>query len=140
VQPPPTPPPAPPALPGHYKGLTSQITTFEFDVTSDGFHVTNLKTGQVNVGCTPPFSLYGGEIDLGSYTMTVSADGNFGVEYNDNGTIGGATPYTGHTKITGHFNGPTVTGNLEVNLSFTYAGTAYACGSGLQIWNVSRIA
>jgi hypothetical protein len=134
----PPPLPAPPAQAGHYKGLTSQLTTFEFDVTVDGSRVTNLKTGQVNAGCTPHFNLYGGEIDLGSYQMLIGADGTFGVEWASNGTIGGATPYTGHTKITGHFNGPTATGTLEVTLGFAYGGVVYACGSGLQTWNVSR--
>lgn len=141
--PPPPPPPAPPALAGHYKGLTSQLTTFEFDVTSDGFRVTNLKTGQVNAGCTPQFGLSGGEIDLGSYLMNVTTGGDFGVEYDDRGTISGGTisgtiPYTGHTKISGHFNGLTAVGSLEVTLGFSYNGVSYACGSGHQTWTVNR--
>ncbi len=108
-------------------------------MTSDGYRVTNLKTGQVNAGCTPHFNLYGGEINLGAYAMNITADGSFGVEWDNNGTIGGVVPYTGHTRITGHFNGPTASGNLEDTLSFVYSGTAFACGSGLQTWTVSRI-
>jgi hypothetical protein len=137
--PPPPPPPLPPAQPGHYKGSTSQLTTFDFDVTADGYKVTNLVTGQVNVGCTPHFNLYGGQINLGSYAMPIGTDSTFGVEYADNGAIGGTTPYAGRTKITGHFNGPTAVGTLEVTLSFASGGIAYACGSGLQTWTVTRI-
>jgi hypothetical protein len=134
----PPPPPTPPAQPGHYKGLTSQLTTFEFDVSSPGYSVTHLKTGQVNAGCTPHFSTSGGEIDLGSYAMNVSSDGNFGVEWNYNATLGGSVPVTGHTKIVGHFNGPTATGTLEDNFAFTYSGIAFTCGSGLQTWTVTK--
>jgi hypothetical protein len=119
--------------------LTSQLTTIEFDVTSDGYHVTNLRTGQVNMGCTPHLSLYGGDINTGSFTMIITSAGDFGLESNDNGTIGGVAPYAGHTKLLGHLNGPTATGTVERTLSFTYSGTAFACGSGLQTWTVSRI-
>jgi hypothetical protein len=140
----PPPPPAPVAIPGHYKGLSSQLTTFEFDVIANGNAVTNLTTGQVNAGCTPPFGLSGGEIHLGTYVMPIASDATFGVDYNSGGTISGGTingtiQYTGRTTITGHFSGPTAIGTLQVSLAFTYSGTAYACGSGLQTWSAARI-
>ena len=51
--PPPAPPPlpTPPAQPGHYKGLSSQLTNFEFDVTPDGnfVHTPRHRTDQRGV-------------------------------------------------------------------------------------------
>jgi hypothetical protein len=135
--PPPTPPPAPPAQTGHYKGVTSQNETIDFDVTADGRSVTNLKTGQINQGCTPPFNLYGGRIDLGTYLMFISRDGSFGVEYSGTGTIGTA-PAQGRASLTGHFSGPVAVGNLQRTTTFTNGGVAYSCGSGLQTWTATR--
>jgi hypothetical protein len=140
--PPPAPPPPaptpPPATPGHYKGLTSQMTTFEFDVTLNGRGVANLVTGQVNQGCTPAFHLWGGQINLGSYVIPIANDGSFAVSWSGSGTVGSA-PATGRTSITGHLSGATAVGNLEETTNFTWTGgVAYACGSGLQNWTVTR--
>ena len=138
AEPPPPLPPTPLALPGHYKGLTSQMTTFEFDVIATGAGVTNLVTGQVNQGCTPQFNLSGGAINLGTYVMPIGGDGTFGVSFSTNGTIG-TVAATGAVSITGHFSGPTAVGNLERKTFFTWTnGVAYACGSGLQTWTVTR--
>jgi len=134
---PPPPPPAPPAQPGHYKGTTSQLTTFEFDVTASGSGVTNLVTGQVNQGCTPHFSLYGGEINLGTYLISIAPDGSFALSYSSGGTVG-SIPATGSTSITGHISGATAVGTLEETTSFTYNGVAYSCESGRQTWTVTR--
>jgi hypothetical protein len=47
------PAPTPAAVDGHYKGVTSQNETFEFDIRWDGRNFSGLKTGQINQGCTP---------------------------------------------------------------------------------------
>jgi hypothetical protein len=140
TSPPPLPPAPPPPLsaqPGHYEGSTSQLTTFAFDVTASGGGVTNLITGQVNQGCTPHFSLYGGVIDLGTYEISIATDGSFALSYSSGGTVG-SSPVTGHTSITGHMSGATAIGTLEETTNFTYEGVAYACGSGRQTWTVTR--
>ncbi len=114
------------------------MTTFEFDVVSNGSGVANLVSGQVNQGCTPAFHLYGGQISLGTYVIPVAADGSFGVSWSSGGTVGSVAA-TGHTSITGHLSGATAVGNLEETTNFTWTnGVAYACGSGLQTWTATR--
>ena len=142
-QPPPTaPPPAPPAptphaQPGHYKGLTSQITNFEFDVTSDGNFVTHLVTGQINEGCTPPASLYGGDLNFGTAMIPIAADGSFTLDIPYQSKVD-EDPSTGHLAIVGHLSGSNATGTLSDTVSFTHQGTQYSCGSGLQTWTATR--
>ena len=136
---PPAPPPAPTphAQPGHYKGLTSQITNFEFDVTGDGNFVTHLVTGQINEGCSPGGSLYGGDLNFGTSMIPITADGSFTIDIPYTGTVD-ENPSAGHLTIIGHFSGTTATGTLSDTVSFTSEGTQYSCGSGLQTWTATR--
>jgi hypothetical protein len=106
-------------------------------VTADGRGIAHLVTGQVNQGCTPGGSLYGGQINLGTYVIPIASDGSFTLTYSGTGTVG-SNPATGRTSITGHMTGSTAAGTLEENTSFTADGVAYSCGSGLQTWTVSR--
>src|SRR5262245_15627694 len=71
----PQPPPAPPAQPGHYHGLTSQLTTVDLDVSADGRSATNISTGQINQGCTPPGHISGGGIS--DFARPIASDGTF---------------------------------------------------------------
>ena len=135
---PPPPPPAPPAQPGHYKGLTSQLTTFEFDVRADGRAVQNLVSGQINAGCTPPAHLGGGELSLGPFPWPIAENGAFRIDMPYQGTVAGA-PSTGRLEITGQFNGAAATGTLSDSMTFVYEGVGYSCGSGLQTWSVTRV-
>jgi len=136
---PPAPPPAPTphAQPGHYKGLTSQITNFEFDVTGDGNFVTHLVTGQINEGCSPGGSLYGGDLNFGTSMIPIAVDGSFTIDIPYTGTVD-EDPSTGHLTIIGHFSGTTATGTLSDTVSFTSEGTQFSCGSGLQTWTATR--
>jgi hypothetical protein len=137
VEPPPvTPPPAPPAQPGHYHGTTSQLETIDMDVTSDGRTVTNIHTGQINQGCTPPGHLFGGGISMA--TRTLGSDGSFVVDFPASGSFSDGTQYTAHYNLTGRFSGSTATGTLTVTTNFTANGTAYSCGSGQQTWTATR--
>ena len=136
----PTPPPAPappPAEVGHYKGQTSQLETFEFNVVSGGTYVTNIVTGQINEGCTPPGHLYGGNYRSGSALIPISADGSFRIDFDYTGTVG-SSPSTGHFTIAGHLNGATAAGTLSDSTNFSEDGVGYSCGSGLQTWTASR--
>jgi len=136
---PPTPtptPPAPPAQPGHYHGTDSQLEVIDFDVTSDGRTVTNLTTGQINQGCTPPAHIFGGGIR--ATNVPVSSDGSFVVDFSFTGNFSDGTPYSGHDNITGRFSGATATGTLTSTLNFTANGTGYSCGSGQQTWTATR--
>ena len=142
VQPPPTeppptqPPPAPPAQPGHYHGLTSQLTTVDLDVSADGRGATNISTGQINQGCTPPAHISGGGIQGAS--RPIANDGTFVVNFDFQGSFSDGTPYSGNLNMTGHFSGSSVSGTLAATLNFTDNGTAYACGSGQQTWTAMR--
>jgi hypothetical protein len=143
VQPPPTeppptpqPPPAPPAQPGHYHGLTSQLTTVDFDVSADGRGATNISTGQINQGCTPPGHISGGGIEGAS--RPIATDGTFVVNFDFQGTFSDGTAYSGNLNMTGHFSGSSASGTLSATLNFTDNGTAYACGSGQQTWTATR--
>lgn len=136
----PPPPPQPVALPGHYQGLTSQLTTFEFDVT-DGFHVTGIKTGQINEGCTPPGHIYGNIYNFGTYTLPLASDGAFTLDYPHQSFIDfpdARVDTNARLTITGHVLGSSATGNLELSVTFVYQGTPYSCGSGLQTWTATR--
>jgi hypothetical protein len=141
--PPPPPPPAPPPLPtppaqpGHYKGLTSQLTNFEFDVTSDGNFVTHLVTGNINEGCTPGGSLAGGDLNYGTETLPIATDGSFTINTDYQGQVD-QDPSTGHLAIIGHLTGGMATGTLSKTTNFTHEGTQYSCGSGLQTWTATR--
>ncbi|MDX6402181.1 MAG: hypothetical protein QOF27_2787 [Gaiellaceae bacterium] len=137
LPPPPPPPPAPHGQPGHYKGLTSQITNFEFDVTADGNFVTHLVTGQINEGCSPGGSLYGGDLNFGEAKIPIATDGSFTIDDSYQSTVD-ENPSTGHLTIVGHMSGSTATGTLSDNVSFSQDGTPFSCGSGLQTWTVTR--
>jgi hypothetical protein len=141
--PPPTPRPAPPPLPtppaqpGHYKGQSSQLTNFEFDVTPDGNFVTHLVTGQINEGCSPGGSLSGGDLNFGTATIPIAADGSFTIDLPYQSVVD-QDPSTGHLTIIGHLSGVMATGTLSDTVSFTHEGTQYSCGSGLQTWTATR--
>ena len=143
VQPPPTeppptpqPPPAPPAQPGHYHGLTSQLTAVDLDVSADGRGATNISTGQINQGCTPPAHISGWGIEGAS--RPIANDGTFVINFDFQGTFSDGTAYSGNLSMTGHFSGSSVSGTLSATLNFTDNGTAYACGSGQQTWMATR--
>jgi hypothetical protein len=138
TSPPPPAPPPPPALQpppaGHYSGRTSQNETFDFDVS--GFSLLNLRTGQVNQSCTPPFNIWG------NYTTAtrapISSDGSFHIEWSGPGAVGGQ-PANYHTTIDGHFSGSLAAGTLKIESSFTGSdGIFRTCTSGLVTWTASK--
>ena len=121
---------------GHYKGVTSQSETFEFDIVNGGLNFRGLKTGQINEGCTPQFHLYGGNVDWPNYVVPVTLAGDFTLDTSV--TYADSNWAAGHVTIRGHMTGQVGSGSLEVKDAFTYNGTAYTCGSGLQTWTVTR--
>ena len=127
---------------GHYKGSTSQLETFEFDITNGGRTFRGLKTGQINAGCTPQFNLYGGNLHWPNSTFPVSLSGDFTIDTNINYGAGAAADWgsnwSGHLTVRGHMNRKVGSGSIEVKNAFTWNGTAYTCGSGLQTWTVTR--
>jgi hypothetical protein len=132
--PPPPPAPTPAAVDGHYKGVTSQNTIFEFDIVNGGLSFRGLKTGQINQGCTPSFHLYGGDLDWPNYVVPVTRAGDFTIDTDLNSGSG----WTGHVTIHGHMSGQVGSGSLERKNAFSSNGIAYTCGSGLQTWTVTR--
>jgi hypothetical protein len=132
----PPPPPPPPAQPGHYHGTDSQLEVIDFDVRSDGRAVTNLTTGQINQGCTPPGHIYGG--GLKDASAAISADGSFLIDFDYQGTFSDGTAYNGHFNLSGHFSGSSASGTLSATLNFAAGGTGYRCGSGQQTWTANR--
>ena len=135
----PAPPPSPPpGQPGHYKGTTSQNENFEFDVTSNGRGVTNVVTGQINEGCNGGFTLFGFAGKWVTDILPIDAGGGFSVDFPYITTVNSSAA-TGKFTLTGHLNGAVGVGNFQKTTNFTENGTAYACGSGLQTWTVTRI-
>lgn len=141
---PPSPPP-PPALTGHYKGATSANELIEFDVIAGPCQgasaatvcVTNFHTGQMNQGCTPPFYLSGGYINTGTYKIPVNADGSFGIQYSETGTVGPVAAPS-FVKITGAFSASLAAGTVERKTEFTWTdGVHYSCGTG-PTWTAAR--
>lgn len=124
---------------GHYKGVTSQSETFEFDIADGGLSLRGLKTGQINQGCTPHFNLYGGNYNWPNYVGSVTRSGDFTIDTDVTYGAGTGSVGAGHLTIRGHMAGQSGIGSLEVKLNFTGAnGVAYSCGSGLQTWTVTR--
>lgn len=138
VPPTPKPPVPPPGQPGHYKGTTSQNELFEFDVTSDGRGVTNVVTGQINQGCNGGFTLWGGAGTWVSGRLPIDSSGRFTVDFPYQNVVN-ASASNGRFTLTGHLNGAVGVGNFQVTTNFIENGVAYACGSGLQTWTVTRI-
>jgi hypothetical protein len=143
-EPPATPPPAPapPGQAGHFKGLTSQLTTFEFDVASDGWSVSGIKTGQINEGCTPPAHISGNIYDFGSNTLRLSTDGDFTLDYPHQSWIDFPdvrVTTSARITINGHVSGSSATGDLQLSVTFVYQGVPFSCGSGLQTWTAMRV-
>lgn len=137
--PPPPPAPTPAAIDGHYKGVTSQSETFEFDIVNGGYSFRGLKTGQINMGCTPHASIGGNRFDWLNYTVPVSLAGDFTIDANLNDFNDGVWAWTGrHLTIRGHMNGQVGTGSLELKYSVSGYGRTFTCGSGLQTWTVTR--
>jgi hypothetical protein len=134
---PPPPEPTPAAIDGHYKGVTSQNETFEFDIVSGGLVFRGLKTGQINEGCTPPGHIYGNYFDWPDYAVAVTLAGDFTIDTDLRGSVGDSQS-TGHLTIRGHMNGQAGSGSLELKNAFTSNGVAYTCGSGLQTWTVTK--
>lgn len=123
---------------GHYKGVTSQNETFEFDITSGGLSFKGLKTGQINEGCTPSFHLYGGNLDWPNYFVPVTRDGDFTIDTDLTGWTIGNWPASVHLTIRGHMAGQTGSGSLEMKDAFNANGVGYTCDSGLLVWTVTR--
>lgn len=125
---------------GHYKGVTSQNETIEFDIRP-GFGASSdfygLKTGQINEGCTPQFHIRGNY--LSGYYAEVQWGGDFILDKDLTGWHVGDSPATEHLTIRGHMNGQAGSGSLELKTTFVADGVAYSCGSGLQTWTVTRI-
>ena len=141
--PPPYVPPPPVFQAGHYKGQTSQNENFEFDVTSDVLSgVRGLKTGQVNLGCTPPGHVWINGYDFGAYSIPLVADGGFSFDERYDGSIvfpDGTRPTQNELIITGHIAGAVAIGNLQLHTVFSDSGTVWDCGSGLQTWTATRV-
>jgi hypothetical protein len=137
--PPPYSGPEPPAFYGHYKGVTSQNETIEFDMRPGGIFLGELKTGQINQGCTPAdIGLYGGNLDL-SHGAIVSASGDFTIDESlSYGESDWSSNWSGHVTIHGHLFGSGGSGSLEVKTAFNANGVAHTCGSGLVTWTVMR--
>jgi hypothetical protein len=129
----------PGALGGHYKGVTSQNETFEFDISSSGWTFSGLKTGQINQGCTPQFHLSGNYLNMPTTYAFVPTTGNFTIDQDLSGWHLGDTPMTEHLTVHGHMDGEVGSGTLELKSAFTYNGVAYTCGSGLQTWTVAKV-
>jgi hypothetical protein len=136
--PPPPPRPTPAAVDGHYKGVTSQNETFEFDIANGGLSFRGLKTGQINEGCTPHFSIYWNYLDWPNYVVPVSMAGDFTIDTDLTGWHVGSWPASEHVTIRGHMAGPVGSGSLEMKTAFSGNGISYSCGSGLQTWTVTR--
>jgi hypothetical protein len=136
----PTPAPTPAALDGHYKGLTSQNETLEFNIMSGGLAFRGLKTGQINEGCTPHGSIYGNYFDWPDYIVSVTLSGDFTIDTDIFGYHVGSSPASAHLTIHGHMTGQAGIGSLELKSAFTdlSTGVSYTCGSGLQTWTVTR--
>jgi hypothetical protein len=118
---------------GHYKGQTSQNENFEFDVVSDVYSgVRGLKTGQINLGCTPP-----------AHTIPLASDGSFSYDQKYQSSIsfedGTTRPTQDEAIITGHISGAVAVGSLLLHTIFANAGTGWDCGSGLQTWTATKI-
>ena len=106
------------------------------DFDANGQTASNITTGQINQGCTPPGHIYGGGLDHSS--RPISSDGTFVVDFAFQGTFSDGTPYNGHFNFTGRLSGSTASGTLSSTLNFTSSGTAYSCGSGVQTWTATR--
>jgi hypothetical protein len=110
-------------LDGHYKGVTSQNETFEFDIYNGGLSFRGLKTGQINEGCTPQFHLYWGYLNWPTYVVPVSSSGDFTIDTDLTGWHVGDWPSTGDLTIRGHMNGRAGTGSIEKKTAFNGNGT-----------------
>jgi hypothetical protein len=122
-----------PAQPGHYEGKTSQNERFAFDVTSDAMGVTDLVTGQINQSCTH-YNISQGQLDFGSYRISIDADGTFKFDQTFKNTVNGETTVetNDHIVITGRFAENGASGTLLRTLDFD------ACSSGPQTWTATR--
>jgi hypothetical protein len=147
--PPYTPPPPAPgaAVDGHYKGVTSQNETIEFDITNGGSSFHGLKTGQINEGCTPGFSIHGNNLQWNyipqpgrfDWGFDVSSAGDFTLDTDLPGWSVAGSPATEHLTVRGHMSGQAGSGSLELKTAFVANGVAYSCGSGFQTWTVIRV-
>ena len=108
---------------------------FNFDIGPDGLTLTNLHTGQINEGCTPPdYYIYGGQLTYNG-PFPVGSDGSFEIKDAFVTTIGGvATNET--VDITGHVANGIAAGTLHVENSFYYYGQ-YDC-TDTQSWTASK--
>lgn len=138
---PPYVPPPPVFQTGHYKGQTSQSENFEFDVDFSG--VRGLKTGQVNLGCTPPQHLWMYGYDFGAYSIPLATEGSFSYDQKYQSSLtftdGTLAPTQNEVIITGHISGAVAVGNLQLHTVYAKSGTVWDCGSGLQTWTATRI-
>ena len=126
----------PEALPGHYAGQTSQGTDISFDVAANSSRLENLRTGQINVSCNPPFRLSGGQVGLP--WIPIAGDDSFGYAWTGPSRVGQVTStYT--LEINGRFSAGTATGTIRTVLEFTWTdGKAYTCDSGTVTFTATR--
>jgi hypothetical protein len=126
-----------PVTPGNYQGGTVNgdyvFLTVLPDRTVTGFRVNN-----VTENCTPGGTL-GGVIDWTGNTWSIAPDASFAAQGGWSGSnVQGDVEYTNWSaKVTGVFNGTTVTGKLTISDELNYLGTHYVCSVVDKGWSAT---
>lgn len=120
------------AQPGHYAGMTSQNRAIQFDVSSDGASLSNLRYG-IDIECSEvDFHETDLPIDFGDASIPIKANGSFAVAGHESDS-GVSVDYT----IAGLISSGSATGTLRVDFGVdTPYGTVH-CSTESVTWSAS---
>jgi len=126
-----------PVTPGAYKGAT-QEGNYVFLTVLPNRTVTGFRVNDLPETCDGPLRITGG-VDWSDSTFSIREDGSFIATGTWTGSnVQGDAEWTKwDAKLTGVFNGTTVTGTITVSDELNYKGTHYRCSTGEKKWSAT---
>jgi Calx-beta domain-containing protein len=126
-----------PVTAGEYKGATQEGNYVFFTLTPNRT-VTAFRVNDLPEKCNPGGEITGG-VNFGDSTFVIAADGSFTAsgEWRGSDKQGDVEWTYSYAKVTGTFNGNTVTGKITVSNELNYKGTHYTCTTGDESWSAT---
>jgi hypothetical protein len=128
---------APRIAPGAYRGAT-QDGNYVFLTVLPNQTITGFRVNDLSERCEGGLTLRGG-VDWSDNTFPIRGDGSFAAEGSWTGSIvvGDAEFTSWYAKLTGRFDGTTVSGTVLTTEELKYKGTPYRCTTGEVRWSAT---
>jgi Calx-beta domain len=123
--------------PGSYRGAT-QDGNYVFLTVLPNQTITGFRVNDLSEPCNGPFILRGG-VDWTENIFAIRSDGSFAAEGSWTGSVvqGDFELTNWSARLTGRFDGTSVTGTVRTTDEFNYQGTHYVCTTGEVRWSAT---